>query len=183
MLAYQCVLMCDSYAEGDRQFQKGIFYSQERIGLVLRYICLFERETIDCLLADALLQDARQELRIPAALVADAVAVAVACEDHVAGVQHLAFVIVRDHNFAFQDIVNLRIRKVRVLLDLAPRRNVDDVEHIGLVQHFGRRQNHFFVDNTGNVALVFDLYGLDFIFMLNHIMRFLKKMTNANYSQ
>lgn len=160
--------MCDSYAEGDRQFQKGIFYSQERIGLVLRYICLFERETIDCLLADALLQDTRQELRIPAALVADAVAIAIACEDHIARVQHLAFVIVGNHNFALQDVVDFSIRQMRMLLDLTSRRNVDDIEHIGLVQHFSRRQNHFFVDNTGNVSLVYDRDGLDFIFMFDH---------------
>lgn len=44
--------MRDSYAVGYRRLPKGIFYSLERIGLVQRYISLFGRETIDCLLAD-----------------------------------------------------------------------------------------------------------------------------------
>ena len=101
-------------------------------------------------------------------MVGDAVSVAVAGEHHVARVHDGGAAVVGDLGLALQDVVNLRILDVRMLLDAAPGRQGDDVEHGGAFEHFRRREDDVLTDTAFNVAAVFHGFDSNVLFVFDH---------------
>jgi len=101
-------------------------------------------------------------------MIRDAVAVAVAGEHHIARVHDGGAAVVGNLGLALQDVVNLRILDVRMLLDTASRRQSDDVEHRGTLQHLSRREDDVLADTAFDVAAVFHGFNPDVLAVFDH---------------
>ena len=119
-----------------------------------------------------LFQNAGEEPDVPAAVIRDAVAVAVAGEHHVAGVHDGGATVVGNFSFALQNVVNLRILNVRMLLDPASGRQGDDVEHRSALKHLRWREDDLFIDSSLNVTLIFNRFDSNVLFVFYHCCLF-----------
>ena len=121
-----------------------------------------------------LLQDTGYKPDVLAAVVGDAVAGAVAGEHHVAGVHDGGLVVVRDLGFALQDVVDLRILDMRMLLDPAPGRKSDDVEHRGALEHLRRREDDVLLNPAFDITLILNGFDSNVLFVFYHCCLFFR---------
>ena len=121
-----------------------------------------------------LLQDTGYKPDVFAAVVGDAVAGAVAGEHHVAGVHDGGLVVIRDLGFALQDVVDLRILNVRMLLDPAPGRKSDDVEHRGALEHLRRREDDVLLNPAFDITLILNGFDSNVLFVFYHCCLFFR---------
>ena len=113
-------------------------------------------------------QNAGKEADIFAAVVGDAVAGTVAGEHHVAGVHDGGATVVGDFGLTLQNVVDFGILDVRMLLNPAPGRKGDDVEHRRALKHLRGREDDLFMDSSLDVTLIFNSFDSNVLFVFYH---------------